>query len=88
VSLSKEELDSRITKKIKAFLARIAKVKRVSEINILEIGYTAAILKDSNIEISIPIPKSYRAAINNPIYRQKEHIAIKEKLKALGINST
>jgi hypothetical protein len=71
VSLSKEELDSRITKKIKVFLVRVTKIKQVSEIDILEIGYTIAILKDNNIEVSIPIPKSYRATINNPIYRQK-----------------
>jgi hypothetical protein len=71
VSLSKKKLDSRITKKVKVFLARIAKIKQVSEIDILEIGYTIVILKDNNIKVSILIPKSYRAAINNPIYRQK-----------------
>jgi hypothetical protein len=70
-SLSEEELDSRITKKIKAFLARVAKVKRVSEMDILEIGYAIVILKDSDIKVYVPIPRSYRAAINNPIYRQK-----------------
>jgi hypothetical protein len=36
----------------------------------------------------VTIPKSYRAAINNPIYGPKWRVAIKEELKALGINST
>jgi hypothetical protein len=71
VSVSEEELDTRIVKKIKVFLARVAKVKRVSEIDVLEMGYTAAILKDGNIKVSVPIPKSYRAAINDPIYGLK-----------------
>lgn len=87
-SLSEEELDSRITKKIKAFLARVAKVKRVSEMDALEMGYAAAILKDGDIEVSVPIPKSYRAAINDPIYGQKWRVAIEEELKALGVNGT
>jgi hypothetical protein len=52
VSLSKKELDSRITKKIKVFLVRVAKIKQVSEIDILEIRYIAVILKDSNCQVS------------------------------------
>ena len=58
-------------KKIKVFLVRVAKIKQVSEINILEIGYTIVILKDRNIEVNIPIPKSYRSVINNLVYRLK-----------------
>ena len=86
--MSEEELDSRITKKIKAFLARLAKVKRVSEMDALEIGYAVAILKDGDVEVSIPIPRSYRASINDPIYGQKWRIAIEEELKALRVNGT
>ena len=86
--MSKEELDSRITKKIKAFLARVAKVKRISEIDVLEMGYTTAILKDSDVEVSVPIPRSYRAAINDLIYRQKWRVVIEEELKALRVNGT
>jgi hypothetical protein len=87
-SVSEEELDSRTLKKIKAFLARVAKVKRVSEMDALEMGYAAAILKDGDVEVSVPIPKSYRAAINDPIYGPKWRAAIEEELKALGINGT
>jgi hypothetical protein len=87
-SVSEEELDSRTVKKIKAFLARVAKVKRVSEMDALEMGYAAAILKDGDVEVSVPIPKSYRAAINDPIYGPKWRAAIEEELKALGINGT
>jgi hypothetical protein len=87
-SASEEELDTRMIKKIKAFLSWVAKVKRVSEIDILEMGYAIATLKGSDIEVSVPIPKSYRAAINNPIYGPKWRAAIEEELKALGINGT
>jgi hypothetical protein len=34
-------------------------------------GFTTIILKDRDIEINIPIPKLYRAVINNPVYRAK-----------------
>ena len=54
----------------------------------LEMGYAAAILKDGDVEVSVPIPKSYRAAINDPIYGPKWRAAIEEELKALGINGT
>jgi Reverse transcriptase (RNA-dependent DNA polymerase)/gag-polypeptide of LTR copia-type len=87
-STSEEELDTRIFKKIKAFLARAAKVKQVSEMDALEMGYAAAILKDGDVEVSVPIPKSYRAAINDSVYGPKWRAAIEEELKALGINGT
>ena len=54
----------------------------------LEMGYAAAILKEGDVEINVPIPKSYRAAINDPIYGPKWRTAIEEELKALGINGT
>ena len=50
-------------------------------------GFATIILKDGDIEINVPIPKSYRVVINNPVYRAKQRIAIKEELKALIINS-
>ena len=52
-------------------MARVAKIKWVSEIDILEIGYIIAILKDRDIEVNIPIPKSYRSVINDPVYGLK-----------------
>ena len=58
-------------KKIKVFLVKVVKIKQVSEIDILEIGYTIVILKDRDIEMNIPIPKSYRSVINNLVYRLK-----------------
>ena len=58
-------------KKIKVFLVRVVKIKQVSEIDILEIGYTTIILKDRDIEVNIPISKSYRSVINNLVYRLK-----------------
>jgi len=73
---SEEELDTRILKKLRAFLARVAKVKRVSEMDALEMGYAAAILKDGDVEVSVPIPKSYRAAINDPVYGPKWRVVI------------
>jgi hypothetical protein len=41
----------------------------VSEIDALEIGYTAAILKDSNVKIEVLIPKLYRIVVNDTVYR-------------------
>ena len=49
-------------------------------------GFAAIILKDRDVEINVPIPKLYRAVINNPVYRAKWCTAIKEELKALIIN--
>jgi hypothetical protein len=54
----------------------------------LEIGYAAAILRDGDIEVKVPIPKSYNGAGNDPIYGPKWRAAIKEKLKALDISSS
>ena len=69
--MSKRELNTRILKKIKVFLVRVAKIKQVSEIDILEIRYTIVILKDRDIEVNIPISKSYKSVINNLVYRLK-----------------
>jgi hypothetical protein len=66
----------------------VARIKQVSEIDVLEMGYAMAILKDGDAEVSVPIPKSYQLAINDSIYGLKWHVAIKEELKALGVNST
>jgi hypothetical protein len=41
----------------------------VSEIDALEMGYAAVILKDSDVKIEVPIPKSYRIAVNDAVYR-------------------
>jgi hypothetical protein len=73
-------------KKIKAFLVKAEKIKAISKLDTLEMEFTAIILKDRDVEINIPIPKLYRAAINNPVYRAKWRTAIKEELKALTIN--
>ena len=69
-SSSEEEFDTRATKKIKAFLARV-KRSRISEIDTLEIGFTATILKDRDVEVTIPIPRLYKVAINDPVYGPK-----------------
>jgi hypothetical protein len=42
--------------KITAFLVKASKVKIVSNIDILEIGFTIAILKKGDVEVNIPIP--------------------------------
>jgi hypothetical protein len=67
-SNSQEELDTRKLKRIRAFIARLTKVKRVSEMDALEMGYAAAILKDGDVKIEVPIPKSYRTAVNDAVY--------------------
>ena len=87
-SESEEEFDSRELKKVRAFMAKLAKVKRVSEMDALEMGYAAAILKDGDIEVNVPIPKSYRAAVNDSVCGPKLRAAIEEELKALGMNGT
>jgi hypothetical protein len=53
------------------FIAKLTKVKRVSEIDILEIRYITAILKNSNIKVNIPILKSYYIVVNDFIYKLK-----------------
>ena len=83
-----EELDTRRLKRVKAFIAKLAKVRRISEMDALEMGYAAAILKDGDVEVNVPIPKSYRTAINDSIYGPKWRTAIEEELKALGVNGT
>jgi len=34
-------------------------------------GFVAMILKDRDVKINMPIPKSYKAVINNPVYGAK-----------------
>jgi hypothetical protein len=53
------------------FIAKFAKVRKISEINVLEIGYTIVILKDKNVKVNVLILKSYRIAINDSIYGPK-----------------
>jgi hypothetical protein len=64
--------DNRLSKirKITAFLVKASKVKTVSNIDILEIGFTVAIIKKGDIKVNIPIPRSYKVAINNAIYSE------------------
>jgi hypothetical protein len=87
-SSSEEEFDTRALKKIKAFLAKAEKIQAISELDALEMGFAAMILKDGDIEINVPIPKSYKAAVNDPVYGAKWRAAIEEELKALKINGT
>ena len=84
--MSEEEFNTRVLKKIKVFLVKAEKIKAISELDALEMGFTTIILKDGDIEINVLIPKLYRVVINNPIYRAKWCTAIKEELKALIIN--
>jgi hypothetical protein len=69
--LSEEEFDTRVLKKIKVFIVKAGKIKAISKIDALKIGFATIILKDRDIEINVPIPKLYRVVINNPIYRAK-----------------
>ena len=73
---SQEELDTRKLKRIRAFIARLTKVKKVSKMDALELGYATAILKDSDVEVNVPILSSYRSAVNDPIYRLRWRTAI------------
>jgi hypothetical protein len=73
-------------KKIKVFLVKVEKIKAVTKLDALEMGFAAIILKDKDVEINMPILKLYRVAINNPIYRAKWRTTIKEELKAFIIN--
>jgi hypothetical protein len=54
--------------KDQGIIAKLSKVKRVSEMDALELGYAAAILKDGDVEVDVPIPKSYRTAVNDAVY--------------------
>ena len=58
-------------KKIKVFLVKVEKIKAISKLDTLEIGFATIILRDRDVEINVLIPKLYRAAINNPVYRAK-----------------
>ena len=58
-------------KKIKAFLERIAKVQNLIQIDILKLGFTIIILRDSDINIIVLIPKLYYIVINDLVYRSK-----------------
>ena len=64
--------DNRLSKirKIIAFLVKASKVKTISDIDILEIGFTTAILEKGDIEVNVPIPRLYEVAINNAIYSE------------------
>jgi hypothetical protein len=75
-------------RKISAFLAKASKVKTVSEMDALEMGFAAAILKNGDVEVNVPIPKSYEAAVNDAVYGEQWRTAIQEELKALEINGT
>jgi hypothetical protein len=86
-SNSQEGLDTRKLKRIRAFIARLTKVKRVSEMDALEMGYAAAILKDIDVKVDVPIPKSYCTAVNDAVYGPQWRDAIKEELKALGVTA-
>src|ERR1700722_11231706 len=47
-SLSEEEFDTRALKKIKAFLVKARKIKAISELDALEMGFAAMILRDGD----------------------------------------
>jgi hypothetical protein len=49
-------------------------------------GFAAAILEKGDVEVNMPIPRSYKAAINNAVYSEQWRMAIQEELKALKIN--
>jgi hypothetical protein len=84
---SRENRLSKI-RKITAFLAKASQVKTISDMDILEMGFAAAILEKGDVEVNVPIPRSYEAAINDAVYGQQWRTAIQEELKALDINGT
>ena len=61
-------MNTRDFKKIKVFLVRAIKVDNISELDAIEIGFTATILKEGDIEISVLIPTLYEVAINDKVY--------------------
>jgi hypothetical protein len=65
--------ENRLSKirKITAFLAKASKVKTVSDMDALEMGFAAAILEKGDVEVNVPIPRSYEVAINDAVYRQQ-----------------
>ena len=85
---NQEELNTRAFKKIRAFLAKAIKAETVTEMDVIEYGFTATILKEGNVEVTVPLPASYQAAIMDPVYGPKWREAIQEELKALSINGT
>jgi hypothetical protein len=85
---SEEELNTRDFKKIRAFIVKATKVDNISELDAIVIGFATTIVKEGDVEISVPIPTSYEVAINDKVYSQKWRTAIQEELKALEINST
>jgi Reverse transcriptase (RNA-dependent DNA polymerase) len=82
--------ENRLSKirKITAFLAKASKVKTISDMDALEMGFAAAILEKGDVEVNVPIPRSYEAAINDAVYGEQWRTAIQEELKALKINGT
>jgi hypothetical protein len=89
-SYDDDSSETRLSKirKIKAFLSKASKVKTVSDMDALEMGFAAAILENGDVEVNVPIPRSYEAAINDAVYGQQWRTAIQEELKALEINGT
>jgi hypothetical protein len=81
-------LNTRDFKKIRAFIVKATKVDNISELDAIVIGFATTIVKEGDVEISVPIPTSYEVAINDKVYSQKWRTAIQEELKALEINST
>ena len=71
-SLYKDEDKAKLykIKKIKAFILKAIKVKTISKIDALEIGLAAAILKDRDVKVNVPILRLYKAAVNDTVYRQ------------------
>ena len=64
--------ENRLSKirKITAFLAKASKVKTVSDIDALEMGFAAAILEKGDVKVNVPIPRSYEAVINDAVYSE------------------
>jgi hypothetical protein len=42
----------------------------------LEIGFAAAILEKGDVEVNVPIPRSYEVAINDAVYGEQWRTAI------------
>ena len=85
---SQEEVNTRAFKRIRAFLAKAMKAETVTEMDAIEYGFAATILKEGDVEVTVPLPASYQAAVRDPVYGPKWREAIQEELKALGINGT
>jgi hypothetical protein len=59
LSSIKEESNLRATKKLKAFLAKLTKVQTVTKIDALKIGFAIVVLKEGDIEVIVPLLKTY-----------------------------